>query len=90
MKSNYFTSLKEINRRNPNRFLAFYSLLRLLTKPSYPDVLPQFAGKNWPLDDVNNCIGTGSDYWRTMKKNFGDIMKTFKNSNNKRGLELEI
>ena len=57
MKSNYFTSLKEINREEPKSFSSFLFLVTLAHE-THPDVLPQFAGKNWPLDDVNNCIGT--------------------------------
>jgi hypothetical protein len=50
----------------------FYKVLwspRILcAHKTYPDVFPELLGKAWPLHDESNWIGSGSDYWATVKK----------------------
>ena len=51
----------------------------------YPELFPELLGKYWPLNDDNNWIGSSSDYWNYIKKEFKDIMDLLKgwhNNNN--------
>jgi len=61
----------------------FYKVLwlpRILcAHKTYPDIFPELLGKAWPLHDESNWIGSGSDYWATVKEErFKESRDTFK------------
>ena len=71
---------KKENRKD--LYKVVWTPRRLCAHETYPVSFPELLGKHWPLNDVENWIGTGSDYWNSMKKNFRDIMEILKTHNN--------
>ena len=71
---------KKENRKD--LYKVVWTPRRLCAHETYPVSFPELLGKHWPLNDVENWIGTGSDYWNSMKKNFKDIMEILKTHNN--------
>ena len=55
-------SYEERDRRD------FYKVIRkprrLCAHKTYPDTFPELEGRAWPVDDENNWIGSGTDYWK--------------------------